>query len=225
MKVQTPHPPARSAMKGGFVLRPTKRFLGLLLAACLVWAGYGALHAAPVAIDPAKGVSFEQYLLSGNEKQKDALLERIRTTRPSAAFVSEIQTIRTPLLVAAVSSISCPDCGALAPFLLALDKANIRITVRFFARNTSARELVSERTGLDRVPTLLFADAAGNLCEGAFIEHPKRVRALIQSAESEEDAKKIISDFRAGKYNEEIEKDLVALLKRAEEQARHNAPE
>lgn len=206
-------------------MRQTKYVSTIIIFICFLSICNRPALAVLRTIDLNNGVPFEHYVNAGDEKQKSVILNRINATKPSAAFVAEVKNIQSPLVVAVVSSVSCPDCTALTPFLLALGREGDNIEIKFFARNTATRALLSARTGFDRVPTVLFANSEGQLYEGAFIEYPEHVKTLIGNAKSEEEANAVIRDFRARKYNTEIEKDILTLLKKAEDQIRSETSE
>lgn len=188
------------------------KYLIVALAACLgMWSAEIA-SASGGRIELATGFSLDEYLSTGTDTQRAELSRRIEATSPSERLHTAAVGVARPVVIVVFSSMSCPDCTAVVPFLCALADANPRIALKFFARNRTTEAFLRERTGESKVPTVLLSAPDGHLYDGVFVERPRAVRALSASAKDEGAVKKIVDDFRSGAYDAEIEADLIALL-------------
>lgn len=176
----------------------------------------------PVSVDASKkfrvfeGSSFETYLSSGSKGEQEELLLRIKTLSPSKVFTDKAKKIHLPSssVLAVVASMSCPDCTAVIPYIYALKQLNNQLDIRFYTKTDDMSLLLLQMTKNNRVPTIMIVTSNGNRIGEAFIERPEKVRKLILQAKVE-DVNAIVTDFRNGEYDSDIENDLLRILESA----------
>ena len=71
-------------------------------------------------------------------------------------------------------------------------------------------ELLQELSGECRIPTIIKLDEKKQM-KGKYIEFPQVVREKI-NGKNEEERKAIVEEVRSGKYNDEIQKEIIKLI-------------
>ncbi len=163
-------------------------------------------------IDLQRGISYERYLFGGTGLQIERMFARSKAVRPSEALLSAAQRIDSPVYIVTYGSITCPDCAIAVPYLERLKSANSRIETRYFARDNEAREMLLERTGRNRIPTIFITDRKGSILSGYYVEYPRIVYDLLEKSKTEDERRAHIKDFRAGKYDDDVQSDLTDLI-------------
>lgn len=180
--------------------------------AVLVFLAFFGIHQMMSSINLEKGLTFNDYILTGTPEQQARQMLRVRQTGISEFFISEIKKIDKPVFVISISSPACPDCTVITPFLLAMELANPNIQVKFYKLTRGTKNLLLYRTRQAYIPTVFLATPEGKLYKDNFIERPRAVHALTKTAKTDDERKTVVLDFRSGKYNAEIEKELLGLL-------------
>ena len=163
-------------------------------------------------IDLRKGGSYERYLFGGTGLQIERMFARSKAVRPSEALLSAAQRIDAPVFIVTYGSITCPDCAIAVPYLERLKTANSRIETRYFARDNEAREMLLERTGRNRIPTIFITDRSGRILSDHYVEYPRIVYDLLEKSKTEDERRTHIDEFRAGKYDDDVQTDLTDLI-------------
>ena len=134
-------------------------------------------------------------------------LSTLNRGQHSPATVSYCLSRLEEIKILAVAEVYCPDCRAVVSFLEKFSELNDKIKIEYSTRK-DAHELLLKATGVARIPTL-FADN-GNKSEVFLTEFPKVVQKHM--SENPEQFDEIKYNFRTGKFNKEIEEELVSYL-------------
>lgn len=161
-------------------------------------------------IDLSKGMNFEQYLDKNNESQREALLNAFERTELSKDTVDFVKSIKETVNIVIYSEGYCPDCVATLPFIKRMKDINDNINVSIFGLSGN-EQLLEEYTGTSRIPTVMFFKENMEP-KGVYIEIPKALLEKMVGMPSDRQ-KELIADYRAGKYNDLIEEELVGILK------------
>jgi glutaredoxin len=168
-----------------------------------------------------KTLDFETYKASGTEEQRNAAEERLASIEPAAFFLEGVKKIDKRITLLVVGMMFCPDCTAVYPYLEAMKAANPFISTRYLVRDATpgAREFMISRTGRPNVPSIFVVRPdktngwrSGKISSKAYVETPIRVTNLLQSAKSNTERAAVWKDFRAGVYDEDIQRDLLDLI-------------
>lgn len=161
-------------------------------------------------INLKEGLSFQQYLEKNTPEQKEAILKAYENTEFSEESKKFIQNIDKPLNLVVYSEGYCPDCVVTLPFVRKIEELNTNIKASIFPR-VGNEEILEEMIGTARIPTVLcFTENMEP--KGAYIEVPEDVKEMMIGL-SPEKQKEIVMEYRAGKFNNYIEKNLVNILK------------
>ena len=102
-----------------------------------------------------------------------------------------------------VAQVYCPDCRAIIPFIEKFSELNNKIKVIYSSRDESS-ELLKSKTGFTKIPTIFYNDKEKlNLF---LMEFPNVVNLAFSKEPNNYD--EIKYNFRIGKFNKEIEKEL-----------------
>ncbi|MDR1965858.1 MAG: thioredoxin family protein [Synergistaceae bacterium] len=167
-------------------------------------------------VDLSAALDFEGYVKTGADDHVKAMRERFGSYAASKFFEDEAKKIGTPVTLLMIGMMYCPDCKTAAPFMEAMARLNPLVTTRYIVRNDApgAREFMIARTGRQNMPSIFVLRDDGKVLDGAYVETPSRVSAMLESAdEGERDA--IWDDFHSGAYDEDVQRDLIALVKNA----------
>lgn len=152
--------------------------------------------------------TFEQYLVYESEEdygQKQLkIMDKINI---SSENEEKIKSISKEINILSVAEVFCPDCRAIVPFLEKFSKINDKIKVKYSKRE-DVSDLLIQKTGVAKLPTLFYND--GEKLQLMLLELPKIV--LDDMEKNKENYDEIKYNFRTGKYNNEIEKELVDYL-------------
>ena len=153
--------------------------------------------------------TFEDYLkFEVTEAQEDKKqLKIIEKISLSEETEKAIKSIDKDITIVAVAQVYCPDCRAAVPFLKKFSDLNNKIKIDYRSRET-AKEFFPDTDEKIKIPTLIsYVDGRYNTF---WDEFPAVVRKEID--EDPENFDKIKYNFRIGKFNAEIEKELVDYL-------------
>lgn len=152
--------------------------------------------------------TFEQYLIYDSEEdygQKQLkIMDKITISSESE---EKIKSISKEINILAVAEVFCPDCRAIVPFLEKFSKINNNIKIKY-AKREDVSDLLIQKTGVAKLPTLFYND--GEKLQLILLEFPKVV--LDDMEKNKENYDEIKYNFRTGKYNDKIEKELVNYL-------------
>ena len=143
----------------------------------------------------------------------------MKTCEPSRFFTDGAKEIDSPVILLTIGMMFCPDCKVIYPYAEALARSNPMIRTKYIVRNETpgAREFMKARTGRTNMPAIFVLKQDGTVLDGAYVETPAKVTALLEAAAAEKDEKKsdaIFDDFHNGVYDEDVQRDLLALINR-----------
>ena len=153
--------------------------------------------------------TFEDYLkfeVSFEEEDKKQLqiMEKISLSEKT---VKAVKAINKDITIIAIAQIYCPDCRATVPFLKKFSDLNEKIKIDYRSRQT-AKEFFPNNDEKIKIPTLIsYVDGNYNIFWNEF---PNVVKKEMEK--DPENFDKIKYNFRIGKFNHEIEKELVDYL-------------
>lgn len=160
-------------------------------------------------IDFSKGLTFNEYLQKQHEKYGDVQDKAYELTELSQDAKSKIKELDKPVHAAVFTEGFCPDCIITIPFIQKLSEENKNLKVYLMPR-TGFEAFLDEAVGAARIPTIITFDENMNP-KGAYVETPKALTDKMISMNNDE-KKALIMDYRDGKYNDLIEKDLLDIL-------------
>ena len=160
-------------------------------------------------IDLSKGIDFQGYLDKCSEEQREKLLKAYEATSLSKETSNEVKNLNTKTNVIVFSEGYCPDCVVTLPFVEKMKEQNENIKVYYYGLQGN-KELLEQFTGTARIPTVMsFSEAMEP--KGAYIEVPVEIGEKVARV-SPDKQKEIILEYRQGKYNDLIEKDLLSII-------------
>lgn len=160
-------------------------------------------------IDLSSALSFEQYLEKSKESYGDIQDKKYIATTLSENAKSKIKNLNDTVNAIVFTEGFCPDCIATIPFIQKLSEENSNLKVHYLPR-TDYEEFLEEAVGRVSIPTIITFDKDMNP-KGAYVETPKELTEKMISLSSE-DKKSLIEEYRQGKYNDLIEKDLLEIV-------------
>lgn len=152
--------------------------------------------------------TFQDYLnYDSNDEYKEKQLKILDRINLSEKSIEKIKSINKSINLILVAQIYCPDCRAIVPFIKKFSEINENINVTFENRESS-KSVLKNGLKAERIPSIFY----NNEDEQRLLlsEFPKVVLNAFESNPSDYD--NIKYNFRTGKYNEEIENELVELL-------------
>lgn len=162
-------------------------------------------------IDLSKGMDFQGYLNKCSEGQREKLLKAYENTKLSNKAVRELKSLKEKVNVVVFSEDYCPDCIVTLPFVKRVQELNDNIKVYYYGLQEN-KALLEEYTGTARIPTVMtFSDTMEP--KGAYVEVPEEIGERVARL-SPDKQKQIIQDYRQGKYNNLIEKDLLEIMRK-----------
>ena len=153
--------------------------------------------------------TFEDYLKfevteAEEDKKQLRIIEKISLSKETE---KAIKAIDKDITIIAVAQVYCPDCRATVPFLKKFSDLNSKIKIDYRSRET-AKEFFTNTDEKIKIPTLIsYVDGKYNTYWNEFPAVVKK--KMDENPENFEDIK---YNFRIGKFNAEIEKELVDYL-------------
>ena len=153
--------------------------------------------------------TFEDYLKfevteAEEDKKQLRIIEKISLSKETE---KAIKAIDKDITIIAVAQVYCPDCRATVPFLKKFSDLNSKIKIDYRSRET-AKEFFQNTDEKIKIPTLIsYVDGKYNTFWNEFPVVVKK--KMDENPENFEDIK---YNFRIGKFNVEIEKELVVYL-------------
>lgn len=152
--------------------------------------------------------NFNEYLAykdNGEYSTKQLkIMDKIELSEDS---ISKIKSINKEINILVVAQVFCPDCRAVVPFFEKFSRLNNKIKITYSSRDES-QDILKEKTGVAKIPTVFYND--GKELHTMLIEFPNVVVDAINTNPDNYDDVKY--NFRIGKFNSEIEKELVNYL-------------
>ena len=153
--------------------------------------------------------TFEDYLKfevteAEEDKKQLRIIEKISLSKETE---KAIKAIDKDITIIAVAQVYCPDCRATVPFLKKFSDLNSKIKIDYRSRE-AAKEFFLDTDERIKIPTLIsYVDGKYNTFWNEFPVVVKK--KMDENPENFEDIK---YNFRIGKFNAEIEKELVVYL-------------
>ena len=153
--------------------------------------------------------TFEDYLKfevteAEEDKKQLRIIEKISLSKETE---KAIKAIDKDITIIAVAQVYCPDCRATVPFLKKFSDLNSKIKIDYRSRE-AAKEFFSDTDERIKIPTLIsYVDGK---YKTFWNEFPVVVKKKMD--ENPENFEDIKYNFRIGKFNAEIEKELVDYL-------------
>ncbi|MEZ7717174.1 thioredoxin family protein [Leptotrichia wadei] len=153
--------------------------------------------------------TFEDYLKfevteAEEDKKQLRIIEKISLSKETE---KAIKAIDKDITIIAVAQVYCPDCRATVPFLKKFSDLNSKIKIDYRSRE-AAKEFFLDTDERIKIPTLIsYVDGKYNTFWNEFPAVVKK--KMDENPENFEDIK---YNFRIGKFNAEIEKELVDYL-------------
>ena len=148
--------------------------------------------------------TFKDYLkYEDNGEYSEKQLKIMDKITLSNETIKKINSIDKEINILVVAQVYCPDCRAIIPFIEKFSELNNKIKVIYSSRDESS-ELLKSKTGFTKIPTLFYNDKEKlNLF---LMEFPNVVNLTFSKEPNNYD--EIKYNFRTGKFNKEIEKEL-----------------
>ena len=153
--------------------------------------------------------TFEDYLKfevteAEEDKKQLRIIEKISLSKETE---KAIKAIDKDITIITVAQVYCPDCRATVPFLKKFSDLNSKIKIDYRSRE-AAKEFFLDTDERIKIPTLIsYVDGKYNTFWNEFPAVVKK--KMDENPENFEDIK---YNFRIGKFNAEIEKELVDYL-------------
>lgn len=161
-------------------------------------------------IELSSGLDFKDYLNKNSEEERERLVKNIDKIKLSKEALEEVKEIKATVNVVVFSEGYCPDCIATLPFVEKLKEANDKIKVLYYGMKGN-EGLLKEYTGTSRIPTVMtFTENMEP--KGAYVEVPAELSEKMARL-SQDKQKELVTEYRQGKYNNLIEKELLSILK------------
>ncbi len=160
-------------------------------------------------LDLSKALTFNQYLEKQHLKYGDIQDKAYVNTRLSEDTEKKIKTISDPVHAVVFTEGFCPDCIVTIPFIQKMSENNENLKV-YFLPKTGYEDFLDSAVASTSIPTIITFDKDMNP-KGAYVEVPK-VIAEKRPIISNDERKVLIGDYRSGKYNDLIEKELLDII-------------
>ncbi|MGL5068123.1 MAG: thioredoxin family protein [Sarcina sp.] len=156
--------------------------------------------------DLLHGNTYEDIKVKADDNQLAMIKEQAKVCSYDAYKVEELKKIDKKINIAVFIENRCADAQTMVPILKKIVEVNENIKPNFFETDKHEKFLV-KKVGEKKIPTMLFLTDENEI-SSVYKEFPIKVRALI---EANLDNREFIvkEEFRKGKYNSEVEKDIV----------------
>ena len=152
--------------------------------------------------------TFQDYLnFSDNEEYSQKQLKIIDKIELSAETEKTVKSINKEIKILCFAQVYCPDCRAIVPFIKKFSDLNSNIKIDYLPRE-GHEDLLKKLTDTVKIPTLVSQKE--DKLSVFLLEFPNIVQKEMK--ENPENYDEIKYNFRIGKYNKEIEKELIDYL-------------
>lgn len=160
-------------------------------------------------LDFEKALSFEEYIKKQHDKYGDVQDKTYANTELSKDAKDKIKTLDGIVHAAIFTEGFCPDCIVTIPFVQKLSEENENLKIHLFPR-TGYEDFLEEAVGCKNIPTVItFTEDMTP--KGAYVEMPKELTEKLPTVSIDE-KKAITNDYRSGKYNDLIEKNILDII-------------
>ncbi|RRD39412.1 thiol-disulfide isomerase [Leptotrichia sp. OH3620_COT-345] len=148
--------------------------------------------------------TFQDYLnFSDKEEYSQKQLKIMDKITFSEETEKAVKSINKEIKILCFAQVYCPDCRAIVPFMKKFSEINNNIKVDYLLKENN-EDLLKKLTDTVRIPTLV-SEKDGKMTV-FLLEFPNFIqKEMKKDPDSYEEIK---YNFRTGKYNREIEKEL-----------------
>ena len=140
-------------------------------------------------------------------KKSKTQLKIIDKIELSAETEKTVKSINKEIKILCFAQVYCPDCRAIVPFIKKFSDLNSNIKIDYLPRE-GHEDLLKKLTDTVKIPTLVSQKE--DKLSVFLLEFPNIVQKEMK--ENPENYDEIKYNFRIGKYNKEIEKELIDYL-------------
>ena len=160
-------------------------------------------------LDFNKALSFEEYVKKQHDKYGDIQDKTYVNTELSSNAKEKIKRLDKVVHAAIFTEGFCPDCIVTIPFAQRLAEENSNLKVHLFHR-TDFEGFLEKAVGCINIPAVItFTEDMDP--KGAYVEMPKELVEKLPIISNNE-RKVLVAEYRSGKYNDLIEKDLLDII-------------
>ena len=160
-------------------------------------------------LDFNKAVSFEEYVEKQHDKYGDIQDKTYVNTELSSNAKEKIKRLDKVVHAAIFTEGFCPDCIVTIPFVQRLAEENSNLKVHLFHRS-DFEGFLEKAVGCINIPAVItFTEDMDP--KGAYVEMPKELVEKLPIISNNE-RKVLVAEYRSGKYNDLIEKDLLDII-------------
>lgn len=151
-------------------------------------------------------LTYEKYLEKATEDEKKIIDSIYNQSKLSKEAIEKVKSIKKNIAILAFAEPYCKDCAVVLSCLIKMKDINNNINIKILPRKDN-EDILEKYNSKKRIPTIINLD---NKEKEIFSEFPKVIVEKIEN--NEEDKTFIISEFRSGKYDNLVEKDLIEIL-------------
>lgn len=160
-------------------------------------------------LDFNKALSFEKYVEKQHDKYGNIQDKTYVNTELSSNAKEKIKRLDKVVHAAIFTEGFCPDCIVTIPFVQRLAEENSNLKVHLFHR-TDFEGFLEKAVGCINIPAVItFTEDMDP--KGAYVEMPKELVEKLPIISNDE-RKVLVAEYRSGKYNNLIEKDLLDII-------------
>jgi len=160
-------------------------------------------------LDFDKALSFEEYVEKQHAKYGNIQDKTYADTELSSDTKEQIKKLDKVVHAAIFTEGFCPDCIVTIPFVQKLSEQNKNLKVHLFPR-TGYEGFLEEAVGCKNIPAVItFTEEMDP--KGAYVEMPKELFKKLPIISNDE-RKVLVAEYRSGKYNDLIEKNLLDII-------------
>lgn len=153
-----------------------------------------------------KGLNYKEYIKMATEEQMEMIDRHEKKEKISKVGLDKIIEITDKREVLVFSELRCEDAATTIPILNELCKLNDNINISFYYKSEN-EDMLQELVGEGKIPTIVTLDKNKRVI-GSYLEFPNKVLEQLKDKD-ELQRKLIVSELREGKFNDEIQKDLI----------------
>lgn len=160
-------------------------------------------------LDFNKALNFEEYVEKQHDKYGDIQDKTYVNTELSSNAKEKIKRLDKVVHAAIFTEGFCPDCIVTIPFVQRLSEENSNLKVHLFHRS-DFEGFLEKAVGCINIPAVItFTEDMDP--KGAYVEMPKELVEKLPIISNNE-RKVLVAEYRSGKYNDLIEKDLLDII-------------
>ncbi|MDO4534524.1 MAG: thioredoxin family protein [Clostridium perfringens] len=151
-------------------------------------------------------LTYEMYLEKATEDEKKVIDSIYNQSKLSKETIDKVKNIKKNINILVFAEPYCKDCAVVLCCLMKMKDLNNNMNIKILPRKNN-EDILEKYNNEKRIPTIINLD---NKEKEIFSEFPKVIQEKIKDSEDEKSV--IISEFRSGKYDNFVEKDLMEIL-------------